>query len=85
MFDFMYSYKPVILYVPDRLTYDRGFYLDIDKLPFIVINNNTDIDCRLSEYNPSEYKEKLSNFLLEIGSVEEGTATESLYELFMSI
>jgi CDP-glycerol glycerophosphotransferase len=85
MFDFMYSYKPVILYVPDRLTYDRGFYLDIDKLPFIVINNNAEIDSRLLGYNPDEYKEKLSNFLLEIGSVEEGTATASLYELFMSI
>lgn len=85
MFDFMYSYKPIILYVPDRLTYDRGFYLDIDKLPFILINNNAEIDSRLSEYNFDYYREKLDNFLLEIGSVEEGTATERLYELFMSI
>ena len=83
MFDFMYSYKPVILYVPDRLTYDRGFYLDIDSLPFIVLNNNLDIDQQLAKYNQIEYKKKLDKFLMEIGSFEKGTATENLINLLM--
>ncbi len=83
MFDFMYSNKPVILYVPDRLTYDRGFYLDIDSLPFIVLNNNLDIDQQLAKYNQIEYKKKLDKFLVEIGSFEKGSATENLINLLM--
>lgn len=83
MFDFMYSNKPVILYVPDRLTYDRGFYLDIDSLPFIVLNNNLDIDQQLAKYNQIEYKKKLDKFLMEIGSFEKGSATENLINLLM--
>lgn len=84
MFDFMYSYKPVILYVPDRLTYDRGFYLDIDKLPFIVVNDNMEIDDKLAQFVDKDYKNELEIFFNHIGSVEDGKATENLYKLMMN-
>lgn len=81
MFDFMYSYKPVILYVPDRQTYNRGFYLNIDDLPFVVINNNTEIHNQLSALDIVSYKNRVAHFINEIGSVEDGKATETTYEL----
>lgn len=81
MFDFIYSYKPIILYVPDRFIYDRGFYLDIDKLPFIVLNENSEIIDKCSEFSYIEYRNKIDSFLESIGSVESGRATPSLYEL----
>ena len=81
MFDFMYSYKPIILYVPDRLTYDRGFYMDIDKLPFLIVNDNSELISKLSTYDEVEYKESLRKFMDQIGSVEDGKATQNLYEL----
>lgn len=82
-FDIMYSYKPVILYVPDRNTYNRGFYFDIDKLPFLVVNNNKEILDVLSTYDERTYKDRINSFLQEIGSVEDGNAAKHVYELMM--
>lgn len=84
MFDIMYSYKPVILYVPDRKTYNRGFYFDIDKLPFMVVNNNSEIDNVVSKFDENEYRKKIENFKLKIGSVEDGRAAEHVYNLMMN-
>lgn len=84
MFDFMYTYKPVILYVPDRETYNRGFYFDINKLPFIISNNNGELMEALQKYDKDEYRNKISEFLKEIGSYETGHATEYAYQLLLA-
>ena len=84
MFDFMYSYKPVFLYVPDRNLYERGFYLDIDKLPFVVFNDNSEIEEKLLSFNQNEYVERLGVFFQDIGSVECGMATAKAYDLLFS-
>ena len=84
MFDFMYSYKPVILYVPDRNSYNRGFYFDLDKLPFIIVNTNSEIETKLREYDMEKYIQGINQFLCEIGSVEDGKATERIYQLIMN-
>lgn len=84
MFDFMYLKRPVILYVPDRETYNRGFYLDIDNLPFIVINNNCEIDKKLSDFDLGVYQKKVNQFISDIGSVEDGHATEKSYKLLIN-
>lgn len=84
MFDFMYSYKPVILYVPDRDTYNRGFYFDIDKLPFIVVNNNSEIISKISKFDMEQYRKSIEVFMGEIGSVEDGHATPRVYNLMMN-
>ena len=83
MFDFMYSYKPVIMYVPDRETYNRGFYFDIDKLPFIIVGNNGELGKVLQKFDMDDYRKKVSDFLKEIGSYETGHATEKAYQLLM--
>ena len=84
MFDFMYLRRPVIMYVPDRDKYNRGFYFDIDELPFLVANNNDEITTVLSKYDSVEYMKRIDAFLEKIGSVENGRATENAYELLMS-
>ena len=84
MFDFMLSKKPIIMYVPDRQTYSRGFYLDIEELPFIIINSNSEINDRLSEYDELKYQQGIDAFLKKIGSVEMGNATEQSYRLLTS-
>ena len=83
MFDIMYAYKPVILYVPDRDTYNRGFYFDIDKLPFMIVNSNKEIDKIISAYDENLYRERIDKFMKEIGSVEDGHATEHVYNMMM--
>ena len=84
MFDFMYLKRPIILYVRDRETYSRGFYFNIDSLPFIILNDNSEIDKKLSCYDEKEYDKLITNFINEIGSVEKGKATEESFNLLMN-
>lgn len=81
MFDFMYTYRPVIMYTPDRDLYNRGFYFDIDTLPFIIINNNSEISSSLNSFNADEYRFAINKFLERIGSVDNGNSTEAVYKL----
>ena len=84
MFDFMYSNKVVIQYVPDRATYNRGFYLDIDTLPFVIINNNSEIHDKLSKLDLRQYQSDLGIFIKKIGSVEDGHATRNTVEFILN-
>lgn len=84
MFDFMLSMKPVILYTPDKETYNRGFYFDIDELPFIIANNNEQLLKALQDYESNEYVRKVNQFLERIGNAETGHATESAYQLLVN-
>lgn len=83
MFDYMYMKRPVIMYVPDKKSYSRGFYIDIEKLPFILVNNNKELERQLSEFDKSEYLKRLDIFISSIGSVESGNATEKTYRLLI--
>ena len=85
MFDFMYSEKPIIMYVPDKQTYSRGFYMEIDDLPFIKINSNSEINVRLSEYDEGKYRQGVQAFLKKIGSAEKGNATQEAYNLMIYV
>ena len=84
MFEFMLSYKPIILYVPDKETYNRGFYFDVDNLPFIIIDNNKDIKKKLSMFDDMTYRNAIISFCSQLGFVEDGHATERVYNLLMS-
>lgn len=83
MFDFMLTKKPVILYTPDKDTYNRGFYFDIDELPFIIANNNAELLSALEEFDTAKYQHKVSSFLERIGNAETGHATEKAYQLLV--
>ena len=83
MFDFMYSLKPVILYVPDKEIYNRGFYFDMNEMPFIIANNNAELPIVLQKYDRDEYINKVHAFLKRIGNVETGKATEKAYHLLI--
>lgn len=83
MFDFMLSMKPVILYTPDKDTYNRGFYFNIDELPFIIANSNAELPMALHNYDRGKYIQKVSLFLDRIGNAETGHATEKAYQLLV--
>lgn len=83
MFDFMYTYKPIIMYIPDKNLYNRGFYFDMDILPFLKVNNNSELNEKLSSFNDNDYRQNIDKFLNYIGSVDNGNATEKVYNLMM--
>lgn len=84
MFDFMYTYRPVIMYIPDKELYNRGFYFNLEQLPFIKINNNGELNEKLSSFNDVEYKNSIDIFLKYISSVDNGNATEKVYNLLVN-
>lgn len=85
MFDFMYSYKPVLLYIPDKESYDRGFYFNIENLPFMVSYSNNEITNNLALFDSQNYSIQIQTFLRVIGDVESGKATEKIYHMLKSL
>ncbi len=83
MFDFMYSYKPILLYLADKNEYSesRGFYFNIDSLPFLKVNSNKELRDTILNYDENHYREKITEFMERIGSVETGHATEATYNI----
>ncbi|MBO4827009.1 MAG: CDP-glycerol glycerophosphotransferase family protein [Prevotella sp.] len=84
MFDFMYTGRPVLLYTPDRESYNRGFYFQLQELPFMVINNNNEIEHQLNAFDANSYATRIELFKRKIGSVESGNATEQVIRLLQT-
>lgn len=85
MFDIMLMHKPVVLYTPDADTYSNGFYFRPEELPFIQIDNNSEMEEKLQQFNNNNYQKQTSAFLARIGNKETGKATQSIIELLLTV
>lgn len=85
IFDIMYAYTPVLLYTPDANEYDRGFYFKLNELPFLHVNNNSEIENTLHNFSQEEYQKNIDAFLVKIGSHEKGEASALIYERLKSL
>lgn len=81
MFDFMYSRKPIFLYVNDFESYDRGFYWKFSDLPFSTFYSNDEIEKTIESFSDADYQKRLEDFFIRIGNVEDGHACEKVYKL----
>lgn len=75
MFDYMYSGKPVLMYIPDWDNYERGFYFTKEELPFVMVRNNNELKEAIEKVDLSGYCSLFNNFLKKIDSKETGNAT----------
>lgn len=83
MFDFALTKKPCFLLTPDLDNYgdvERGFYLDIKQLPFMLVKSQDDFLTAITQYNEDEYTKRIISFLHSIGNFEEGHAAERVVE-----
>ena len=81
MFDFMYSRKPCFIYAIDVEEYDRGFYMSLTKdLPFDVAEDNDQLAYNIKSFSQKDYDKKLDVFFELIGSKENGTACQLLFD-----
>ncbi|MEH7226761.1 CDP-glycerol glycerophosphotransferase family protein [Bacillus sp. JJ1566] len=81
IFDFSITNRPCFLYIPDVNEYvsnERKLYFDIKQLPFITAFSNEDLVVKIDDFNYELYRSRLHNFLINIGSFEEGKASEYL-------
>src|SRR5690625_4114983 len=81
IFDYSITKRPCFLYVPDIEEYTnkgRGFYFDLNDLPFISAVNNDDLFDKVEHFDDNTYQKNLADFLTRIGSFEKGKANEYL-------
>jgi CDP-glycerol glycerophosphotransferase len=81
IFDFGITSRPCFLYVPDLKEYtssERELYFNMKDLPFINATTNRDLLTKIEQFNAKEYTEDLNDFLDQIGSFEDGRASEYL-------
>lgn len=80
MFDFAILRKPCFIYAVDKDEYDRGFYWELEQLPFSVAESEKQLIENISLFSADSYIESLDKFINEIwGLDEDGLACERLY------
>lgn len=80
MFDFANTGRKIVLYAYDyeKYTKNRGSYLNIEKLPFVIVKNTNDLAKELENVN--NYKE-YEQFKEEYCGYDSANATKNLCEL----
>ncbi len=81
IFDYAITKRPCFLYVPDveeYVTKERDLYFELDDLPFISVKSQEQLMLEMEKFQLKKYQEKMNLFLEDIGSYENGTASEKL-------
>ncbi len=81
MFDFALTGKPIILFAPDLMEYqkrERKLYFQLEELPFPIAQTEEDLNRILKNWDDRNYREKLSSFIEEIGTFEDGQASAAV-------
>lgn len=87
MFDFLLTGKPCFLFFPDVDNYqnnERGFYVDIDKVPFSCAKNFNNLLQDISSFDEEQYRKKVSEFNEKIGVVDDGHSSERVVKYIVN-
>lgn len=78
MFDYALSGKPCLRFATDLEAYTegRGFYFQMDKIPFPLARSNEELLAILREFDENMQKERWERFKKEQGFCEDGRASE---------
>lgn len=78
MFDFALTGRPCFQFATDIAAYrkDRSFNFPLDKLPFALAENNSQLCDAICAYSPEAAQEKWDQFARENGICEDGHAAE---------
>lgn len=86
MFDMAIAGKPCVLYAPDQDEYaakERGLYFDLEELPFDVAANMDELRWLINDFDHETYQMRVRSFMAQIGSYEDGHATERVCEYIL--
>lgn len=83
MWDFSLTKKPCFLFATDLASYqnERDFYTDIHTWPFILAENNDELNEKVLSFNEEEYVNAVTDYHKEVGNYENGTACQKVVEL----
>lgn len=86
MFDFALLNKPCFVYAVDKDEYDRGFYIQMDRLPFPIAESEDALVSNIIKFDYSQYLADLTVFKHRYWGLEEdGNGCKRLYEWMESI
>lgn len=81
MFEFpINSKKPVFIFATDLESYNRGFYFDLNELPFPVATNSKQLINNIKVFNEEIYYEKLDCFYKKLEIFEDGRASQRIVD-----
>lgn len=81
MFDFAMQGRLCLLYATDANAYDRGFYFNLDELPFPLSESEEQLLDTIANFDNEAYTARLNTFFTErIGLKEDGHASQALAE-----
>ena len=74
--EFALTKKPIFLYATDVKEYavERDFYVDYYSLPFPIAENNEELKQRIENFEETEYKQKVEEYLSQVGMSDRGNA-----------
>ena len=81
VFDFGLTKKPCFLFIPDIIEYlfnERDLYFNISDLPFPHVEDSDSLVALIGSHDTSNYLDKLQEFYNQLGSFENGKATEEI-------
>lgn len=83
IFDFCITRKPAIIYAPDYEEYkkERDYHFELNKLPFPIAENNTQLSNIINNFDYEFYNEELDAFLSDLDVKEDGHASERVVAL----
>lgn len=65
MFEFALKKTPCFLYVPDRETYDRGFYFKLEELPFPLSTDTNSLVNQIQVFDENKYLDDVNHLFNE--------------------
>lgn len=80
MFDFAILKKPCFIFAVDKDEYNRGFYWELEKLPFSFADSEKQLIDNIETFSIDSYIDSLNKFIsYRWGLDEDGQACEHLY------
>ena len=81
MFDFVLQNKPCFIYAVDKNMYDRGFYMNLNQLPFPIAETENELISNINNFNNSQYRINLQQFKQTYWGVnEDGNGCRRVHE-----
>ena len=84
IWDYSFTGRPCFLYTPDLKKYIKergGFYSNISSWPGILAENEEQLWKEILTYDEKKYKDKIENHHRNLGSFENGNASEMIVHI----
>lgn len=87
MWDYSFTGKPCFIYANDIESYktERDFHTPMERWPFPIAQDNEELQENILHFDEEQYKKNIENHHRQLGSYEDGHATERICKLIAEI